>query len=261
MTSDAFWNLPPPELALGPDEVHVWRSRLDLPESAIADLLQVLSLEEQRRAARYYQSKDRRASIVGRGVLRKLLGVYLGIPAQTVEFIYNPHGRPELSAELAGGRLKFNLSHSGELVLHAFAWDRDVGIDVERPGRQLEFEALARRFFSRAENAALSLLPEAERRAAFFRCWTRKEAFIKATGRGLSYGLGRFDVTLAPDQPPRLLRAEYDDPANWSLRDLPAAGDYAAALAVESVGWSLRAWHFTDQGSSASANWKSSVVK
>jgi 4'-phosphopantetheinyl transferase len=245
MTNDAFWNPPPPALALAPDEVHVWRSWLDLPESAIAGLLQVLSPDEQRRAAAYCQEKDRRASIVGRAVLRTLLGAYLDLPPDQVEFIYNPHGRPELSAQFAGGRLKFNLSHSGDLVLHAFAWDRQVGIDVERPGRQLQFESIAHRFFSHAENEAFAALPESARREAFFRCWTRKEAFIKATGRGLSYGLGRFDVTLSPDQPPQLLRAEDDAPTNWSLLDLPAAPHYAAALAVEATDWSLRAWQWT----------------
>lgn len=244
MTNDAFWNTPPSDLTLAPDEVHAWRTSLDLPEAAIAELREVLSPDEQRRAAAFRQPKDRRASIVGRALLRTLLGTYLNVPPQAVQFIYNPQGRPELPPELAGGRLKFNLSHSGDLVLHAFAWDRQVGIDVERPGRQLEFESIAHRFFSRAENEAFAALPESERRDAFFRCWTRKEAFIKGTGRGLSYGLGRFDVTLAPAEAARLLRAEDDDPSRWSLCDLPAGSDYAAALAVEGVDWSLRAWEW-----------------
>lgn len=241
-SSDPFWNPPPPGLSLAPDEVHAWRASLDRPESELEALEDVLAPDERSRAARFRQAKDRSASIVGRSLLRTLLGRYLGVAPQSLAFVYNAHGRPELPAAPEAGRLRFNLSHSGSLVLLAFARERQVGIDVERPGRPLHFESIAGRFFSAAETAALFALPEPERRAAFFRCWTRKEAFIKGTGHGIAYGLDRFDVTLRPDEPARVLRAERDDAALWSLCDLPAGPGYAAALAVEGGAWSLRAW-------------------
>jgi 4'-phosphopantetheinyl transferase len=244
MSSDRFWAIPPEEIALASGEVHVWRASLDMPAVEAERLLPLLSADEQRRAGDYARPELRRAFLVARGVLRTLLGRYLGLKADEVRLAYNAHGRPELGPELRGAELRFNLSHSGSVVLYAFTRNREVGIDVERPGRRLEFEPLARRFFSPHEAETLLALPDAERRAAFFRCWTRKEAFIKATGRGLSYGLSRFDVSLGPNEPARLLRAAFDDPSAWSMRDLPAGTDYAAALVVEGHAWTLRAWQW-----------------
>ncbi len=246
MNSDAFWLSPPAQPALGPDEVHVWRASLDLSEPQVDALVPLLSDDERQRTDAYCRPELRTAFVAARGRLRLLLGRYLGLAPDQVRFVYNVHGRPELPAESGRVRLNFNLSHSGSVVLYAFAWRRQVGVDVERPGRRLEFEALAGRFFSARETAALRALPDADRRAAFFRCWTRKEAFIKATGRGLSYGLSRFDVTLGPHEPAGLLRAEWDDPGQWSLRDLPTGPDYAAAIAVEGSDWLLRAWQWFD---------------
>jgi 4'-phosphopantetheinyl transferase len=247
MNSDLDWLSPPPDLVLAADEVHVWRSPLDVPEAHAARLLPLLSADEQRRAGDYCRAQLRQAFVVARGRLRTLLGRYLAVAPGEVRLVYNAHGRPELPPELGQARLRFNLSHSGAVVLYAFTWDRQVGIDVEQPGRRLDFEPLARRFFSSRENHDLAALAECERRAAFFRCWTRKEAFIKATGRGLSYGLSRFDVSLAPGGPARVLRAESDDPRAWSLRDLAVGPDYAAALAVERNDWTLRAWQWPDE--------------
>jgi 4'-phosphopantetheinyl transferase len=205
-----------------------------------------LSADEQRRAGNYGRPELQWAFVVARGRLRILLGRYLRLEPVAVRFVYNAHGRPELPAELDGTRLRFNLSHSGNVVLYAFASQRQVGVDVEQSGRRVDFEALAGRFFSPRENDDLAALPAAERRAAFFRCWTRKEAFIKATGRGLSYGLKRFDVSLAPGKPARLLRAESDDPSRWSLDELPVGSGYAAAVAVEGSRWTLRTWQWPE---------------
>jgi 4'-phosphopantetheinyl transferase len=246
MNRDPFWLSPPSHLALGPDEVHVWRASLELTEAQVDALIPLLAADEQHRADGYCRAELRTAFVAARARLRLLLGQYLRIAPVEVQFVYNVHGRPELSPEMGCERLNFNLSHSGTVVLYAFAWQRQVGVDVERPGRRLEFESIAGRFFSAHETNALTALPESERRAAFFRGWTRKEAFIKATGRGLSYGLGRFDVSLAPHEPARLLRADWDDPRAWTLRDLPAGLGYAAALAVEGGDWTLRAWQWPD---------------
>ena len=245
MSSDKDWFAPPAPLALAADEVHVWRAALDVPEAHAAALVPLLSSDEQHRAGDYCREQLRRAFVVARGRLRALLGRYLGMEPGAVPLVYNLHGRPELPAGLHPGRLRFNLSHSGGVVLYAFAWQRQVGVDVEQPGRRIDFESLAGRFFSARESAELAALPADQRRAAFFRCWTRKEAFIKATGRGLSYGLSRFDVSLAPGEPARLLRAESDDPRLWSLCDLRAGPGYAAALAVEGSGWTLRTWQWS----------------
>lgn len=244
MSSDRFWAPLPHDLTLAREEVHVWRAGLDMAPPDAERLLPLLSADEQRRAEAYCRPELRRAFLVARGLLRTLLARYLATTPDQVNLIYNAHGRPELGPELGQAELNFNLSHSGSVVLYAFARNRQLGVDVERPGRRLDFEPLARRFFSTHEVDDLLALPDSERRAAFFRCWTRKEAFIKATGRGLSYGLGRFDVSLRPDQPARLLRAESDDPSIWSMRDLPAGPGYAAALVVQGSAPPLRAWQW-----------------
>ncbi len=212
------------------DEVHVWRVDLDgVPEGAVASSL---SADERERAGRFRFERDRRRFVVARGVLRRLLGRYLDREPARVRFGYGPRGKPFVAA---GGGLRFNLSHSAGLALLAFGWRREVGVDVERVRPVPEAEDIARRYFSRWEEAELRRLPAGERQAAFFRCWTRKEAFVKATGDGLSRPLDGFDVTLAPGEPARLLRLAGEPAAGhrfW-IEDVSPGRGFAAALAVE----------------------------
>jgi 4'-phosphopantetheinyl transferase len=193
------------------------------------------------RAERFHFRIDRQRWVVGRGVVRRLLGNYLGVRPAEVRLWYNSHGKPALAGESGRGGVKFNVSHSGELLLLAIGKSRAVGVDVEHVRPMPDWRELAGRFFAPTEIASLDRLPDAERHRAFFQCWTRKEAYVKAHGLGLTLPLDRFAVTLAPDEPARLVSTDHD-PAQlgrWTLRDVSPRSDYVAALAVEGSGWDL----------------------
>ena len=244
------WLSPIPDMELPPDAVHVWRTATEVPESRVAALHGLLAPDERARADRFIFEADRRRYIVARGVLRTLLGRYLRVEPATLVFRYGAHDKPSL-AETPGGRdVRFNLSHSYGWALHAFAVGREVGVDVERIRPETDITGVAEYSFSPAEVASLRSVPEGQRREAFFNCWTRKEAFIKAHGEGISLGLSRFDVTLRPGEPAALLRFDQDpaEAARWSMRALDAGAGYKAALAVEGEGWDLKCWHYPDEG-------------
>ncbi|KAB2835928.1 4'-phosphopantetheinyl transferase superfamily protein, partial [bacterium] len=180
-----LWSSVSPEFALPPGEVHVWRAELDVAAKTLAELRGLLSEDERARADRFVRAEDRLRFTAARGLLRRPLGWYLQTPSEKIRFAYGPQGRPELAAETPGVGLRFNLSHSGEIVLIAFARDREVGVDVEALRAPVDEAALARRYFRSEESARLAELPEAERRREFFRLWTRKEALLKAKGLGV----------------------------------------------------------------------------
>lgn len=227
---------------LGGDEVHVWRAFLDAPAGALARYREVLSADETDRASRYHFEKDSLHFVVARGALRMLLGRYAGLPPRSLRFESNEYGKPSLAGAEA---LRFNLSHSHGVALYAFALGRELGVDLEYVREDFDCAQLAGNFFSPREVEALLALPGAERRRAFFDCWARKEAYIKARGMGLSLPLHGFDVSLSPGEPAALLRA--DDAWRgrpWSLVELRPGGLYAGALAVEGDGWGLRLWQW-----------------
>jgi 4'-phosphopantetheinyl transferase len=175
--------------------------------------------------------------VVARGFLRYILSRYLETKPERLKFSYGEYGKPALD-----GRLHFNMSHSHRVALLAITEDRQIGVDVEHIRADFATEDIARRFFSPAEVESFNSLPEEEQVAAFFRCWTRKEAFIKATGRGLSQPLDKFDVTLAPGVAAALLWVDEDDASRWSMSDLDAGSDYAAALVVEGAAAKIHCW-------------------
>jgi 4'-phosphopantetheinyl transferase len=170
----------------------------------------------------------------------------LDVEPSQLRFRYNRYGKPALAGELAEDWLRFNLSHSHGLALYAFTENREIGVDLEFIRPELAGEEIARRFFSSAEAAELAALPSHLRTEAFFNCWTRKEAYIKARGKGLSLPLDQFDVSLAPGKPAALLRArgEPDESSRWSLTALAPAQGYVAALAVEGHAYQLRCWRW-----------------
>jgi 4'-phosphopantetheinyl transferase len=242
------WRSPPETLVLGCDEVHVWRATLDQTPSHIQSFLHNLAADEQARAERFHFERDREHFIVARGVLRAILGGYLKRAPECLSFCYSSHGKPALAGESDGDATRFNVSHSHGIALYAVTRGREVGIDLERIRSDLEFEELAGRFFSRQEVAMLRTLPIEAQREAFFRCWTRKEAYLKARGEGLSLPLDQFDVSLAPGEPAAILGTQPDpsEASRWSLQELAPAPGYVAALAVEGHGWRLACWQWPD---------------
>jgi len=234
--------------ALPQDEVHVWRIGLDWQPQDVGKLKQVLAPDEREKADRFYFEIDHRRHVVGRGVARLLLGRCLGVDAHEVQFEYSALGKPRLAAGGAAAPLQFNVSHSGDLVLVALTLGRTVGVDVERMRPDMEHEQIAAHFFSPAECAALMALNPGLRCDGFFTCWTRKEAYIKATGDGLSLPLDQFEVSIVPGEPARLLATRPDpaEAARWTLRDLDVGSAYKAAVAVEGSGWRLKVWDWPE---------------
>ncbi len=240
------WRPPPARLSPDPDEVHLWRVRLTTEEGFLSSLIEILGEDERARSERFRFPRDRRRHIVSHAALRLILSRYCGCLPQEIRFRHNPFGKPMLAPELqtAPPFLQFNLSHSDDLALIGVTFDKQIGVDIERIRPELAEDRIAERFFSPREVMALRSLPPTDQPRAFFRCWTCKEAFVKARGLGLSLPLDRFDVSLLPEQPPALLSvADLPDEAQrWSLSTLTPAPGYMAAIAVEGRGWRLATW-------------------
>ena len=233
-------------LMLDPNDVHVWSAALHTRPFGVAAPLGLLSPDERDRANRMLAGSHRDTFVLARGALRTLAGAYLDTPPATLRFEYSPLGRPLLPGSQNPGLLQFSVSHSGGLVLLAFTREIPVGVDVERMRRNADCDAIADRFFGPTERAALASLAEPDRRDAFFACWTRKEALLKAVGLGMSRGLARIEVTCLPDDSPRIVSSSFDDidPRGWSLRDIDAGDGFRAALAVAASEVGLQRFDF-----------------
>lgn len=231
-------------LALPEDEVQLWRVDLEAIRADESRWQQLLSLDESKRASRFHFPSDRQRFVAARALLRTMLAGYLSAAPRDLHFSYSKKDKPSLGGSHAASGLMFNVSHSGGVALYAFAHRRDVGIDVEQIRRDFDVEPIARRFFSAAEQNQLADFPVAERVDAFFRCWTRKEAYVKATGDGLSIPLAQFDVSLGAGSEDALLatRVDSSEAKQWLLRDVAAGPGYAAALCVRGRDWSLNDW-------------------
>jgi 4'-phosphopantetheinyl transferase len=213
-------------------EIHVWYRDLNFPFSQLGPCYGLLSNDERERAARYHFDQHRNEFVLTRGTLRTLLGSYLEKPPANLAFSYSAQGKPYLAGEPSN--LRFNVSHTEGLAALAFARKSEIGVDVEKMRPELEAHKLAERFFSESERRFLSHLSGPELHEAFFRCWARKEAYIKAKGGGLSIPLDEFDVSIAQDEPVSLLgtRPDPSEADRWTLHNLPVKSGYAAALAV-----------------------------
>jgi 4'-phosphopantetheinyl transferase len=238
------WFPLPEVLLLGDDEVHVWRATLDLETSHLNSVRQILSADEQARAGRFYFQKHCERFIITRGLLRRILGRYLQREPGQLQFGYGPYGKPYLTGEFSHSRLRFNLAHSQGLALYAITQGREVGVDIEYIRPHSAHKQIAHRFFSPWEVMALKALPSHLQQEAFFNCWTRKEAYIKARGKGLSFPLNQFSVSLTPGEPAALLHVQGDpqETSRWSLQTLDPGPGYVAALAVEGQDWQLKCW-------------------
>ncbi len=232
-------DLPMLNLTLGADEIHLWHAALDA--HSVEGLQHLLSEDELLRADRFHFTRDRNHFAVARGLLRKLLSTYLRMDPNQLRLSYGEMGKPFL-AESHASPISFNLAHSGGLAIYAFSLSRELGVDLEFIREELAEEGIAERFFSRREIGELQAVPVELRKQAFFNCWTRKEAYIKARGEGLSMPLDAFDVSLTPGEPAALLKnhADETDVTRWEMRSIPVAAGYVAALVVEGHDWKLK---------------------
>ncbi len=221
--------------AFGDGSIEVRTFRLDVGPEAVCASAALLSEAERQRANRFAFDRDRRRFIVARAELRRLLSERLGVHATSVEFDYGAYGKPRLGHHYVESNLRFNLSHSNELVIYAFSHGREIGIDVERVRLIHDAYALAERFFSQRENDAYRALEPRDKLLGFFNCWTRKEAFVKALGKGLCHPLNCFDVSLAPGKPARLLRLEgaSGEASGWDMQSFHPAPGFVGAVVIE----------------------------
>lgn len=247
------WLRPPQNLDLTADCVDVWRVHLSSTTPSEASL----SADERQRASRFHFDTDRDRFVVAHTSLRDILSRYMQCEPSELNFSANEYGKPfltrsndfsrsaELTTEVVTTKdIEFNLSHSGNFALIAVTRGRKVGVDVELIREDIELENLASRNFLQRENQELMALPVEQRTLGFFNCWTRKEAYIKARGLGLSLSLDSFDVSLAPNEPAilRATRPDANEAARWSLHSLDVESNYAAALAVGGNDLEIRCW-------------------
>lgn len=227
---------------LNHDEVHIWQASLDQSDSYVQYLEQVLSEDEQIRARRFYFERHNKYFIVGRGLLRMILGGYLHIEPCSLQFCYTSKGKPALTKLFGDSMISFNLSHSHGVAVYAITYGRKIGIDIERIRPISYAERIADRFFSDNEKTVFRSLPDHQKLRGFFNCWTRKEAYLKAVGDGLAGSLDKFEVTITPGEQARLLHIEGEpqEVSRWSIHDLAPGSGYAAALAVEGHDWHIR---------------------
>ena len=227
-----------PERELAPGEVHVWSLPLDIDPSSLASVAKFLSPDERTRADRFRFEVHRNRFVVGRGLMRIILGKHCDVPPERLQFSYGPNGKPALTpyegAQRRGGALHFNLAHSEGIGVLAVTQAGPVGVDVEQVRRLQDFKELVRQFFSVREAAQFSKLPGEQQPAAFFNLWTRKEALLKATGEGIGRSLNRVEVSFLPGEPARVLSlpAEPWAGCEWSLIELAISPAYAGALAL-----------------------------
>ena len=229
------WHAPPSGLTFPLDRIDVWRVCLVHGDQSEQDLCGILTPDEVARASRFHFQEDRRQYIRGRAMLRMLLSRYLETPPAEIRFQYQNHGKPEIAFPHACRDLRFNFSDSGGLGLIGVGSGRTLGVDIERVRPLPDFLDIATRFFSAREVQALLALNENKRQEAFFACWTRKEAFLKATGIGLSYPLCESSVSVDPDGPAELWEVKGDPNAvtHWSLESVRPEAGYMGALAYK----------------------------
>jgi 4'-phosphopantetheinyl transferase len=240
------WPTPLQHPTLSNDWVDVWRISLDVPMAKIAAYGQYLDEGEWNRANSFYFKRDKNHFIIAHGAVRILLGRYLDRVPEELRFALNPYGKPALQDENERRQLSFNLSHSQDYALLAVTCNREVGVDIEYIRPNLVDEQIAERFFSPREVGVLRSLEPDLQKEAFFVCWTRKEAFIKAKGQGLSIPLNSFDVSLSPDEPAELLQTREDpsEAGRWKLQALEPQPGYKGTVAAEGNTWNTRIWNW-----------------
>ena len=241
-----FWPLPPAEIDLPAGEVHLWSARLEPPEDVLRQFEGLLSEDERCRADRFRAGRLRDHYTAGRGTLRMLLARYLRTDPASFSLSYQPHGKPELGPPWNAYGVEFNLSHSHDLAVYAFTRGREIGVDVEYIRPMPNAAELMERFFSPEEVQQWRQMPAQRQLAAFYQGWTRKEAWLKAVGSGLSFPLNEFCVTL--DDPARVLsiRGDREEAAQWWLESSEPSDGYVAAVATRGQARAVRKWRFEE---------------
>ena len=220
-----------PSLSLPRSRVHIWQASLDATVSQLECLYGSLSTDEALRAERFVFEKDRNDYTVGRGLLRVILSCYLDIDPKEIVFTYNEYGKPYVPETCGSEELRFNVAHSGRKVIYAVTCDREIGVDIEHIRPMTSAEGIIERYCSDREKFDFRCVPQSLKLVAFFNCWTRKEAYIKAQGEGLSRPLDEFSVSLAPGDPAAFLSSR--EATSWSLNEVEADDGYIAAVVVE----------------------------
>ncbi|HEY9647774.1 MAG TPA: 4'-phosphopantetheinyl transferase superfamily protein, partial [Chroococcidiopsis sp.] len=226
--------------------VHVWIACLERSPADQTMLYGLLSADEQERATRFYFDLDRQRFIASRGLLRQILGRYLNCDPQAIAFSYAERGKPLLGGDGDSQAVQFNLSHSGAIALYAIGQDRRIGIDIEQIRPMPTADRLAQRFFSSREHAHLQTLDAPTQQRDFFRYWTCKEAYVKATGDGLALPVAQVEVLLDGDRPNSArfvsISGSVAEAKGWALHLLDPQEGYTGAIAVEGHDWDLRCW-------------------
>ena len=236
------WEPSPPQASLGTNSVDLWRVALDVEPDCQAALGDLLSSQETQQARRFQFERDRRRYLVSHAALRTILSQYLNCDPHAVHYQVSSYGKPSLKGRTD---LHFNLAHSHELALIAVTMLGEIGVDIEYIRGLDGIDQLARVCFSEQEYQQFRALPDHEGMHAFFHCWARKEAYIKALGQGLSHPLQRFSVTVLPTQPSRLVTIDgsADEAAKWTLQSVDVGVEYTAAFAVRATSVKAQCWN------------------
>ena len=246
-TDESEWRQAVPGKLINSNEVHVWRVLIDSTTVQIENLKEILSSDELVKAGRFHFEKDQKRFIAARGILRRILGHYLDMNPHDIRFEYTSHGKPLLAGISGNDTISFNLTHSGAFALYAITRGKDIGIDIERVRDDVDMYQITQRFFSQGEINSLKQIDENKRLELFFQYWTRKEAFLKAMGEGITFPMEQCDVSLVNGRvlsPVTLLGINRENSC-WHVQDLFPGRVYTAAIAVEGGDWDISCWHYS----------------
>ena len=233
--TDIIWNHPPQTLTLSSQDIHIWRANLDLPIEQIERFLETLSADEKIRAERFHFERHRNFFIAARGILREILSRYSELKPEEWRFNYGTRGKPEIAESCGVKNLEFNVSHSEEIALYGITRASKIGVDIEKIRSLDDAEKIAQRFFLPQEFLWLSKLSPAEKKAAFFSLWTCKEAYLKAIGEGLAFGLDQFEIGFSTDGLPKIISIQGNKEAGkyWFLQQFNPVLGYVGSVAVK----------------------------
>ena len=243
------WKKPPSNLSLSSDFIDIWQTRLDLSVRDIEYYADMLCAEEKQRVDKFKFSKKRHEYIITRGLLRRVLAQTLDTDPHSLQFEYAEHGKPYLTERWQDKTVSFNVTHSGNKALVAVTLERNIGVDIELIRTEVEFDKLSNRFFSADESSSLETYKKQDLSKAFYACWTGKEAYVKALGDGISFGLSEFSVSVDPEEEQVTLVTHWDtdEASRWTIINLDTGKDYIGAIAADKKEIKLRYWEYGAQ--------------